>query len=434
MSGGATVESEPTNATNANATNATNKPNDINDATKNVATNANNKPNDVNDTTTNNVATVEKVNDATKNVATVEKVNDATKNVATVEPSDVNDVATVKKEPNDVNDATKNVIPDAEPATNATNNATKPDVNPAIVVPSDKCVEHPTLLSSADPECIRTQKVALETIVQNAVNVPFELTKQATAEGIVDVFKSSGNDAIAEILTKEALPQLTDKDGKLLNEVLADPAVAKEFDKFQNNLSGVVGKSLENLSHNIEKPLNDAVETAIEGSISTATHAAANAPGVGAIVTIAEAAGTVNKLKEEASQIVNAVEDAKLPIDNAMKDIVPLSNAIDEAAKNAIPKVEVSVPKAPEIPKVEVPEVSVPKAPEIPKVEVKVEASRMEGGSRKRRRIHKLSRRIERTLRRVQKKYGLQDDKNDFLRRTLRKGAYVPPQTPRKGQ
>ena len=56
------------------------------------------------------------------------------------------------------------------------------------------------------------------------------------------------------------------------------------------------------------------------------------------------------------------------------------------------------------------------------------------GGSRKRRRIHKLSRRIERTLRRVQKKYGLQSnqsnqgnqgnqsnqDKNGFLRRTLR--------------
>ena len=39
------------------------------------------------------------------------------------------------------------------------------------------------------------------------------------------------------------------------------------------------------------------------------------------------------------------------------------------------------------------------------------------GGSGKSRRIHKLSRRIERTLRRVQKKYGLQD-KNSFLRRT----------------
>ncbi len=42
-----------------------------------------------------------------------------------------------------------------------------------------------------------------------------------------------------------------------------------------------------------------------------------------------------------------------------------------------------------------------------------------QGGSRKRRRIHKLSRRIERTLRRVQKKYGFKD-KGDFLRRTLK--------------
>ncbi len=301
----------------------------------------------------------------------------------------------------------------------------------------------------ANPDCIKTKKVALETIIQNAVDIPFDMTKKATAEGIVDVFKSSGNHAIAEILTKEALPQLTGADGELLNEVISDPAVEKEFNKFQNNLSGVVGESLKNLGHNIEKPLNAAVENAIEGSISTATHAAANAPGVGAIITIAEAAGTVNKLKDEVGEITSAVENAKLPVDDAMKQIVPLSKAIDEAAKNAIPKVEVpEIPKVnvPEIPKVEVPEipkveVSVPKVevPEVnvPKVEVpKVEVPKVEvpkvvvGGSRKRRRIHKLSRRIERTLRRVQKKYGFRDDKTDFLRRTLRRGTYVPPQTP----
>jgi hypothetical protein len=38
------------------------------------------------------------------------------------------------------------------------------------------------------------------------------------------------------------------------------------------------------------------------------------------------------------------------------------------------------------------------------------------GSSRKRRRIHKLSRRIERTLRRV---HRLKGDKNSFLRRTI---------------
>jgi hypothetical protein len=77
-----------------------------------------------------------------------------------------------------------------------------------------------------------------------------------------------------------------------------------------------------------------------------------------------------------------------------------------------VPKVE--VPKV-EVPKVEVPKVEVPKV-EVPKVEAIAPAA---GGSRKRRRIQKLSRRIERTLRRVQKKYGLQDDKNSFLRRTI---------------
>ena len=316
------------------------------------------------------------------------------------------------------------------------------------------------MLSTADPNCIKTKKVALETIVQNAVDIPFDMTKQATAEGIIDVFKSSGNHAIAEILTKEALPQLTGADGELLNEVISDPAVAKEFNKFQNNLSGVVGKSLKNLSHNIEKPLNDAVENAIEGAAITAGNAVSSVTGP--FMPLVNIAGTVNKLKDEAGEIVSAVEDAKLPVDDAMKQIVPLSNAIDEAAKNAIPKVElpqvelpqvelpqvpkVELPQVPEVklPKVELPEVPEVKLPkvEVPKVEVpKVEVPKVEaiapaagGGSRKRRRIHKLSRRIERTLRRVQKKYGFRDDKTNFLRRTLRRGTYVPPQTPRKGQ
>jgi len=253
---------------------------------------------------------------------------------------------------------------------------------------------------------------------------------------------------------KEALPQLTGPDGKILNAVITDPAVAKEFGEFEKNLSGVIGKSLTQLSHNIEKPLNNAVETAIKGGISTATHAVTIAPGVGAIVAIGEAVGTVNKLKDEAAEIVDAVNVAKLPIDTAMKDIVPLSAAIDEAAtkaKNAqdaaasaleVPKVNV-----PEVPKVNVPEVPKVNVPEVPKVNVPVPSAAASGvsnatndaaqirarivadadaqqdmsrngGSRKRRRIAKLSRRIERTLRRVQNKYGLKD-KNSFLRRTL---------------
>jgi outer membrane biosynthesis protein TonB len=103
-----------------------------------------------------------------------------------------------------------------------------------------------------------------------------------------------------------------------------------------------------------------------------------------------------------------------------------------------VPEVEVPEVEVPEVkvPEVEVPEVKVPevKVPEVkvPEVKVSTPAARTRlqtgwstrtkvpgGGSRKRRRIQKLSRRIERTLRRVQKKYGLQYDKNSFLRRTL---------------
>jgi len=58
-------------------------------------------------------------------------------------------------------------------------------------------------------------------------------------------------------------------------------------------------------------------------------------------------------------------------------------------------------------------------APTIHPIKRQPAAAAVTGGSRKRRRIAKLSRRIERTLRRVQKKYGLRDDKNSFLRRTL---------------
>jgi hypothetical protein len=286
--------------------------------------------------------------------------------------------------------------------------------------------------------------------------------------------------------------------------------VSKEFDKFQNNLSGVIGKSLTQLSHKIEEPLNNAVETAIEGTVITAGNAVSSVTGP--FMPLVTIAGTVNDLKDDATKIVGAVNDAKLPIDTAMKDILPLSAAIDEAAtkaKNAqdaaasaleVPEVPVPNLEVPEVPEVKVPEVPVPEVPvpnlevpevpvpnlEVPKVnvpsaaatgapprrsdypkgddglaaydaaqeqfiankrsrigvqpEVQPQSIKMKtgvdaptiqpierqpaaaaavmGGSRKRRRIAKLSRRIERTLRRVQNKYGLKD-KNSFLRRTL---------------
>jgi len=315
----------------------------------------------------------------------------------------------------------------------------------------DDCFEEGSIFSNVNPGCVQPKKVALETLMKNAQLIPRQWTNDAVAEGIVDILKTTKNEKIADILTKEALSELTGKDAEFLNKVITDPRVAEKFDKFTNNLSGVVGNSLEQLGDDIQKPLNEAVDTATEGLISTATHAAANAPGAGALVTMAEAVRTVNKLKDEAAEVMGAVENAKLPIDAAMKDIVPLSAAIDKVAAEvensqaaaagavagATSGVASGVAGATNVVASGAAEVNdaaasgvaevnnaIPKDPET--IGKKRERGREGGGSRKRRRIHKLSRRIERTLRRVQKKHGLRDDKNSFLRRTLRRG-YVKP-------
>ena len=252
------------------------------------------------------------------------------------------------------------------------------------------------------------------------------MAAEAGAEMASDVLIATGNGALVKIATEKALGL---EDAELLNKVSKDPKVEAELEKFQNNMSRVVERSIGKLSNDLKQPIEDAAETITVGAINTATNAAANVPIAGLAITAATAAGSVEKLAEEANDIVHAVEDAKLPVDQAMAQVTPLTKALNDAANMPdLPKVEVpkvEVPKV-EVPKVEVPKVEVPKV-EVPKVEVpKVEVPKVEvpevkvgGGSRKRRRIHKLSRRIERTLRRVQKKYGLQDDKNSFLRRTL---------------
>ena len=321
----------------------------------------------------------------------------------------------------------------------------------------DDCFEEGSLFSNVKPECVQPKKVALETLLKNAQLIPRQWTNDAVAEGIVNILETTKNAKIAKILTTEALSELTGKDAEFLDKVITDPRVAEKFDKFTKKLSGVVGNSLEKLGDDIQEPLNAAVDTATTGIISTATHAAANVPGAGAIVTIAEGIGTVNKLKDEAAEVMGAVENARIPIDDAMKGIVPLSREIDRVAAEVensqaaleVPKLEVPVPEVKvlhdaanaaagvndaaasgvagvaagvndAIPNVEIQPIPIRTDEEVKELkELGKKRGREGGGSRKRRRIHKLSRRIERTLRRVQKKHGLRDDKNSFLRRTL---------------
>jgi hypothetical protein len=127
-------------------------------------------------------------------------------------------------------------------------------------------------------------------------------------------------------------------------------------------------------------------------------------PPIGAIISGATAVGTALKTAENLAEIVPDITATIQPIKDAVAKFSDVTNVVNGAVERAQTEIQTELPELPEVPEL-------PKVPEMPKS--------AGGGSRKRRHIHKLSRRIERTLRRVQKKYGLKD-KNDFLRRTLK--------------
>ena len=142
--------------------------------------------------------------------------------------------------------------------------------------------------------------------------------------------------------------------------------------------------------------VNDATAKA-EGAASDAT---AKAEGAASEATgqLSEATGQLSEATTSVNEATKS--EATTSVNNATKSEATKSEATAKA-EGAVSEANTSVNDA------------------ASEATAKAEATIRGGGSRKRRHIHKLSRRIERTLRRVQKKYGLRD-KNDFLRRTLR--------------
>ena len=282
----------------------------------------------------------------------------------------------------------------------------------STTIPDGKCLEYPSLLSTVPPECtVPGPQPQFHDLMKAAIRAPVDKAIESASELAGDALKATGNAALVKIATEEALGP---KDAKILNELSKDPKVAAELAKFQNNMSNVVEKSIEDVTNQIKEPVEKAAEQLATGIITTGTSALASVTGP--LVPLATIAGTAGQLVNEATEITGAVKDAQKEVGQAMSQVTDVQKALDEAAKNAIPEVK------PEVPKLEVPEVKVPEVKvSVPEVKVAPAAS---GGSRKRRRIQKLSRRIERTLRRVQKKYGLRDDKNSFLRRTLRSNKH----------
>ena len=333
---------------------------------------------------------------------------------------------------------------------------------------------YPSLFSSADPECYVPVAVPqLYQIAEAAIHKPLDDLAAGGAQLVVAALEATGNDALVELAKAKAL---TPEQAALLNKVSDDPQVAEELKKFQDKLASAVSQGINTASETVTKPAEEAVGRFTTGAADTVLTAVADIPMVGLGMSAATAIQTGIQAVEDATDIKTKLEAAAAPVTQAMDQVGDLTNAINNAASNAEGAATNAVSSAEGVASnaegvassaegaanegaatnavsnaegvasnaegavsnaegaVSNAEGAVSSAEgEASSVASNVASNAvsnaanegMRGGSRKRRHIHKLSRRIERTLRRVQKKYGLKD-KNDFLRRTLRRGTYVP--------
>jgi hypothetical protein len=254
---------------------------------------------------------------------------------------------------------------------------------------------------------------------------PYELAETAVSDAVM-----------TQALTPEVLERMKALDDPQVQKVLADfkanvqTAVQQTFDTLNKGVGDNVGELLGSVANK----LSSAIQLLI-----------ADIPGWGIVMSGAQLADTVIEVAEKGETIADEVDQALAPLNAVQAQVAEVRSAVD-AATGQIPAVPTSaapgvVPGKASISAASesgvVPGQAPGQAPEQVATSVSgtneaapsgaapsgattnKDPKNIHGGSRKRRRIHKLSRRIERTLRRVQKKYGLKD-KNDFLRRTLR--------------
>jgi hypothetical protein len=338
--------------------------------------------------------------------------------------------------------------PASEPTIATNNNATN---NNANIVANDainakaanaNCMVYPSLFSSADPACyVPEQMPQLKQIVEAAIYDPIS---NMGSELLQNLLYATGNAALIEAAKAKAL---TPEQLALLNNVSNDPQVAAELKKFQDNLSNAVAQGIQQASETVAKPAQEAVGKLVNGTINTVLDDLKDIPPIGLISSGLTAVQTGVDAVENVTDIADKLKQAAAPVTQVMGEVGDLTAAMNNAASsaegaassaassaegdeasNAVAGSEAALP-APQFTKGDntnntnntnntkkSPFGTPTQTPE----EEQEENNQLGGGSRKRRHIHKLSRRIERTLRRVQKKYGLKD-KNDFLRRSLRR-------------
>jgi len=259
------------------------------------------------------------------------------------------------------------------------------------------------------------------------------------------VNKTVSNVVMTQALTPEVLERMNALDNPQVQQVLAG---------FKTNVEKAVQESSQILQTEVGNELGDLlgiVATKLSGAVQSLI---ADIPGVGVAMAALETADAAVATVKNGMEVMEGVKDAIKPIIDIQNKVAAVTNAVSAATQSAAGAVSgatgqlsaatgqlsaatgqlsEATPSAateqlsaateqlsaatPSATNAATPTNRTTRAPTRDIAEPDIYP--LGGGSRKRRRIHKLSRRIERTLRRVQKKYGLRD-KNDFLRRTLR--------------
>jgi hypothetical protein len=288
------------------------------------------------------------------------------------------------------------------------------------------------LFGAPDEECYIEQP--LPQVQELIKQVLYEKLSSVGSQVIINALNATGQKSLVNaILAKSLTPQ----QAELLKQVSLDPKVAEALEQVKGRLLEGIQTASENFKDAVVPVLADAAGNIINGTLDQVKDAAGFFPGVDELFFLVDAARTGINAVEDAVDIGDTVKNAIAPVKAAMGQIDNLTTALNNAASSASSAANqasgavagtvanatsgvtgLSDQASSTVTSGIDAQVSGVSNNDTAKLGTNEQIKG--GGSRTRRRIHKLSRRIERTLRRVQKKYGLQD-KNSFLRRTLKR-------------
>jgi hypothetical protein len=258
-----------------------------------------------------------------------------------------------------------------------------------------------SLLSSVDPSCyIAPDLPPLAQMIQAAFANEIST---AGREIVMNFLEQAGIQGLqGSVLTTETINQLDELSHS------KDPKVRKQIADLQINLKNVAAEAVTGIQEDVEPQLEKVVGDVEAKAVGGLSNAFAANPIIGDTEAFAQELGAVTEVANQIPAIGKEIEAKVAPLEKLTDKVDAVTNSITSITPPVLPSITSTGLKMQSGPGVQAQTIT-PKPRSIV-------AAHNGGSSRKRRRIHKLSRRIERTLRRV---HRLKGDKNSFLRRTI---------------